>query len=346
MQRYSLYFLTLLVFTALSHSHLVAVEYEIEPIATDLATVPGSDEAPVILSNGRVYYLLDHRLMSGDGNSSNEVYESKEGSDIPPYSVQSLSFNSQGDFIALCRAGSRQSTLVLWRSEETRILDRRPALMLGPPDINDNGSVAYAVRNDDRVTQVLLHDGQTHQAVAKSTSLIGLSVDAPSINNLEQIAVTSRRAIHLIDTSQDKPTAKQIVFDQSLGGFDGAILNDIGQVVFRVKRPGIGIHVAKDGRVDKVVDTSGKFASLGKPSFNNKGNVAFMASLNDGNETIQLDIDGSLHRIVSTGDTIGDSTVTTIRFSTQGLNDNGQVCFWAMLLDGTEGIYRATPSRD
>lgn len=37
-----------------------------------------------------------------------------------------------------------------------------------------------------------------------------------------------------------------------------------------------------------------------------------------------------------------DSVITALRFNGQGLNDNGQVAFWALLLDGTEGIYRAT----
>ena len=320
-----------------------ATGYRLESIAEDLATVPGSDEAPVILNDGNVLYVLDHQLMRGDTESSTLVYEATEGSSIPPYSIRSIAFNSVGDFVALCRAGSRQATLVRYRNSGTELLDRRPALWLGPADINDKGAVAYAVRSAERLTQIIYHDGKNPRSVARSKSLNSLTMQTPSLNNLGQMAVSSHKGVLVIDARGEKITTTRIVTAGPLGGFDGLTMNDTGRVAFRVKRPTVGLYAGAGGKVTKLVDTSESFATLGVPSLNNAGQVAFHAVLKDGREAIFVSTEGANAQVVATGDELAGSVVTALRFGQQGLNDRGQVAFWALSLDGTEKIYRATP---
>ena len=148
------HFVLLMVLGFVDTAEVFSSEYRLEAIATDLASVPSSDEAPVILADGSVLYMLDHRLMKGDGITSKALYEATVDSDIPPYSARSIAFNSHGDFVALCRSG-RQSTLVLWQTGQTKIVDRRPASVVGQAAINDKGFLAYAVRNAERLTQIM-----------------------------------------------------------------------------------------------------------------------------------------------------------------------------------------------
>lgn len=337
-----------LLVVALLHAMITtkayAVAYNFDSIAPELAVVPGSDEAPVILVDGSVLYLSDYQLMKGDGETSTVVYESEEDSDIPPYSVQDISFNANGDFVALCRAGSRQATLVLCENGKTQFIDRRPALSLGPAAINDSGAVAYAVSTGNRLTQILLREGNESRAIAQSHTLTGLKAYLPSLNNRGQVAVISRQGIYVIDTEGDQAIAGKIVStSDGLGTFEGIRLNDAGQIGFRAKRPAVAIYLSDGDQLAKLADTTGQYAEISLPSLNNLGQVAFHSTLNDGTETIVAGNKGAITPVISTGDSLGDSTVTTLRFSNQGLNDAGQVAFWALLLDGTEGIYRATP---
>jgi hypothetical protein len=56
-------------------------------------------------------------------------------------------------------------------------------------------------------------------------------------------------------------------------------------------------------------------------------------------------------RVIATGDTLEGSTVTSLRFCDEGLNDSGQPAFQATFRDTTApfdtrvAIYRATPQR-
>ena len=323
-----------------------AADYVLESVADDLATVDGADEAPVILSDGHVLYLYGHQLMKSDGQETIVVYEAAEDTEIAPYSVRSLSFNAAGDFVALCRAGSRQATIVRCIDGRTNLVDRRPALDLGPAAINDQGLVAYAVRTGEQLTHFMLHDGQTSRAIAKSRTLSTLNTQRPALNNRAEVAITSRSGVLLIITEARPATTRSIVSADPLGGFDGVAMNDAGQVVFRARRPNVALYRADQQGLKKIVDTRETFASLGIPSLNAEGQVAFHAVLDDGKEAIVVADDGGLSQVVASGDELNDSTITSLRFGTNGLNDRGQLAFWALLLDGTETVYRATPGTD
>jgi hypothetical protein len=51
-------------------------------------------------------------------------------------------------------------------------------------------------------------------------------------------------------------------------------------------------------------------------------------------------------KVIGTGDNLFESTVTSISFGNHGLNNLGQLAFYAQLANGTSGIFRADPVSD
>lgn len=317
-------------------------KFEVVPIATQLQTVPGSDDAPAILKDGSVLYVVEHKLMQGDGRQSKMLYEATDTSEITPYSTRSVSFNSQGDFVARCSASSRQAVIVRSYQGETEVVDRRPASLLGHAAINDNGTVAYTVRVGDTVKQVMLYDGQTKQAIATGDTLDAFVYDLPSLNNEGKVAIGSISDVFLIDYRSETPKVDSLLEGEDLRSIDGISLADDDKVAFRVKRPLAAIYVHESGKLTKIADSSATYASFGKPAINNRGQIAFHAVYDDGSEGVLLYSDGKLLPMIMSGDQIGDSEITTIRFGSSGLNDDGQIAVWALFLDGNEGVYRVS----
>jgi hypothetical protein len=71
--------------------------------------------------------------------------------------------------------------------------------------------------------------------------------------------------------------------------------------------------------------------------------VAFAATLSAGGGGVFTGGDPAADKVIATGDELDGATVTEVHLFRQGLNDNGQVAFFARLDDGTSGIFRADP---
>ena len=104
--------------------------------------------------------------------------------------------------------------------------------------------------------------------------------------------------------------------------------------------------VAGDGGpLTTVADTRGEFAFFGSrpPSLNNRGDMAFHATLDDGTAGIFVGSDPVADRVISTGDTLDGSTVQNLVFCEEGLSDSGELAFVATLEDSRVAVFRATP---
>lgn len=86
-----------------------------------------------------------------------------------------------------------------------------------------------------------------------------------------------------------------------------------------------------------------EFASLGDPSLNNLGEVAFVASPTFSEQGLVTGADLVGDRMIGTGDLLLGRRVGNVVFSREGLNDRGQLAFTAFCDDGTAGVFLATP---
>lgn len=133
--------------------------------------------------------------------------------------------------------------------------------------------------------------------------------------------------------------------------FVGASINRGGAVAFRA-----GLQDQTSERI--VISSGGSFTTIaesnivsgrpfviftGVPCINNAGTVAFEASLGAGNEGIFTGPDPVRDKVIASGDSLFGSTVTTVGFFQEGLNDAGQVTFVAQFANGSQAIIRANP---
>jgi len=132
-------------------------------------------------------------------------------------------------------------------------------------------------------------------------------------------------------------------------------INDLGEVAFgAVLKTGPnpffndGIFVVRGGQLQTLVDASGPFQiglSFGRPTLNNQGQVAFLASLKSGGFGLFVGPDPVADRVIFLGDALDGSTVTGLSVFGGYFNNVGQLAFTANLADGRTAIFRADPAR-
>lgn len=133
--------------------------------------------------------------------------------------------------------------------------------------------------------------------------------------------------------------------------FVGASINKGGAVAFRAgmqDQTSERIVIARGGTFTTIAESNiasdSSFVIFNSvPSINNAGKVAFEASLSGGREGIFIGPNLVTNKLIASGDSLFGSTVTTVGFFQEGLNDAGQIVFVAQLADGTQVIVRANP---
>jgi hypothetical protein len=78
-------------------------------------------------------------------------------------------------------------------------------------------------------------------------------------------------------------------------------------------------------------------------ALNDRGQVAFAASLDAGGYGIFTGPDPVANRVIATGDSLAGSQVADLGFFRDGFNDQGQVAFVAKLTNGLTEVFRADP---
>jgi hypothetical protein len=130
--------------------------------------------------------------------------------------------------------------------------------------------------------------------------------------------------------------------------FGNPVLNDAGTVAFvaTLVGGGSGVFAGNGGSVTVVAQDGTVFSSFDSaPAINTYGGVAFAATLAGGTGGIFTGSDVPSDTVIAAGDALDGARVTELHFFRQGLNDNGQVAFFARLDNGTSGIFRADPAR-
>lgn len=172
-------------------------------------------------------------------------------------------------------------------------------------DLNNKGSIAFSSIYRD----LSVRDPETRLFLSSRNSLTSVTTNVDFYSN---IAVNDR---------------EQTVFVGSNNNFEE------------------GIFSFKDGILTNLVNDQGLFHSFELLDINNKGDIAFSATLEDTWKSgIFIGTDPVKDKVIAVGDSLFGSTVTYLSFlGNKGFNNKGQIAFIATLADGTNAVFRADP---
>jgi hypothetical protein len=125
-----------------------------------------------------------------------------------------------------------------------------------------------------------------------------------------------------------------------------AVINNANTVAFAgVVNGEFALYSTSDGlAITRVSDSTLNVQPGNLFSINDSGAVAYEAGHPSGTgDGIYIGTGAALHAVIETGDVLDNSTVLDVRLWPEGLNNSGQVAFFARLADGREGVYRADP---
>ncbi|MBD1833727.1 hypothetical protein H6F61_13820 [Cyanobacteria bacterium FACHB-472] len=131
----------------------------------------------------------------------------------------------------------------------------------------------------------------------------------------------------------------------TFNSFSDPSINNSGTVAFSavLDMGRSGVFTGNGTTTTTIADSSSAFNNFGTPSINNFGTVAFLAALDVGGSGIFTGNNPLKDKVIVTGDNLFGSTVQELSFYREGLNNSGQVAFFASLANGTSGIFRADP---
>ena len=89
-----------------------------------------------------------------------------------------------------------------------------------------------------------------------------------------------------------------------------------------------------------IADTNAEFSSFGNTSINDRGKVAFIANLDAVGEGIFTGNNPKTNKVIATGDSLFGYTLVDLDFSSEGLNNFGQITFVAKLANNTQVVVR------
>jgi hypothetical protein len=245
-------------------------------------------------------------IWSGSGGATTIVAQPGTATPIGlvsgiPGSFASINNSGNIAFIAFLTSPSRIAQLV--RKPDASFLaiaDSSGPLfgMSAMPIIDDNGNVYFTASSDDRVT-LGMYTGDGGALITLLDTQGGAFTDLQSMN-----------------------------------------ANNTGGVAF-IGRPSggsLGVFTLKGGLVTAVADTSGPYTGMSHtPDINDNGTVAFHATLATGGEGVFTGPDPVADRVIAPGDDLFGSRLVRAFFH-NGINNRGQIAFYAELEDGRQVI--------
>jgi len=122
--------------------------------------------------------------------------------------------------------------------------------------------------------------------------------------------------------------------------FSNIAVNNSGTVI--ASTLGHKVYLASGGLLTPIVNNNGTFSEDDAVSINDSGQYAFFADLAAGGSGIFTGPDPVLDKVVETGDPLAGSTIVSLGFASEGLNNSGQIAFWADLANGEQGEFVAS----
>ena len=324
--------------------------------------------SPTINDNGTVAFRshndLSASIFTGDGDQLHTIYSynlliGKRDTDNAPV------INNTGtvtfDYILNYSVNYKNQNETIFTAQDGNLSRIPYETGLGPYSYgfnslttNDSGTIAYQPAVPTRIISAINGEQTTILAVNAQDTVLS----DPSINNAGTIAFSGDSILSPFKPLMDQPQLTGVfttnissgdltpivLKDDAFASFGTVAINDPGTVVFVANRTkgGSGIFTySSDGLLNTVADTSNAFKSFGNVAINNQGTVAFAAGLNAGGQGIFIGADPVTDKVIATGDSLLGSTVTSVKFTSRGLNNNQQIAFFATLADGESGIFRA-----
>jgi len=220
---------------------------------------------------------------------------------------------------------------------------------LGDLAINNGGTLAFKgkkAKGRRQRKQVFLGDGGRTIAIPDSKNN---QIGKLSLNNHGHVTFSTGDKVYVSD---GKRTTLLTDGESKYFLFYRPVINDLGTVVVQTASEHQKGWIAKHlvgiigGQVRVLASTQGPFHDfMSLHALNNHGHIVFNAVLKSGLAGLFTGPNPVRDIVIKQGDHLwGAKIVEGPVFSNRGLNDAGQIVFYARLEDGTEGIYRADPN--
>ena len=337
-----------------------AGDYTFQLIADDVGTYNGLQfdyfvGSPAVNDNGVVAFRgaqgpIDpvHGVYTGTGTTTTKIFED---SDI----LESEEIGELGDCASINNSGtvsitaSFSSRIITGNGATSSVLykDGGPENFLGFglfAQINNSGTVAFVAQHSD-ATDPGIYTGNGGAVTLIQASPPGHIAD-PMLNDDGDVAwyadgggmyINHGGTTHLVADQVDYPagTAGNIN-SQGVAAFTAGPIGQGG--------PESGYVTATfDGTRTTVVDSSGAFDELSAAAINYNAStseqlIAFVAEYDVGSSSgIFTGPSVTADKVIEIGDTLFGQEVQTFSFFSWGLNDSGQIAFYATLDDGGDG---------
>lgn len=222
-----------------------------------------------------------------------------------------------------------------------------------PLSITSSNRVVYAKDAGDASTsQILLGNGGNPSLIGSGgTFLNPANFRMPSVNTSGQVAYTRFTllgSVYSVNLYNAGTTTQLINNSSTYSSFGDPVINDSGRVAMTAAFNINDVRIlagSSPGSLATLIDTSTSAysgISFGAVAQNNLSQIAFLSGIDSSSTRgIYIGANPVTDKVIQTGDALDGSTVLALGFSPFGLNDSGEIAFYARLSNGQSGIYVA-----
>lgn len=349
-----------------------AATYSFTKIADTKSTFQSISRNVAINDSGIVAFTatplvgLQRTLYTSNGNQLTEIANSdtvpylseRSSASGFPYLINSVEgINNNGTIAFTASMSARYPETVLLTSQGSSFTTRGigsiglgTSISLTQASLNERDELVYlrGINTTEVGSRVILtRPNQPDVTIATAVSSVRGSsppADVP-FSSIDSVDINNNSEVVFAATSRDGTAAIYTIRGDSLStlvetGANALDINDSGDVALS-NQNAISLFNRASGILNAIADTSGQFRRFSSPAINNNGKLAFAAILPLGESGIYTGADPVNDKVIASGDTLFGSTVTNVSFLRQGLNNKGQIVFFAEFTDGTQGVFLA-----
>ena len=222
----------------------------------------------------------------------------------------------------------------------------------GIPSINNTGDVSFMSYLDTFPGGLFVGNGSSPVRTLVNTDdgVFDNAYGQTSINDAGHIAFEADRkgrsqGIHLY---RDGAIVTLVEEGPLFSAVSNPVINQRSGVLFQaLDADGMeeALYLTYGGALTKVADTTGRLDTIHYHDLNDRDQIAYQAAFMAGenfNEGLFTGPDFERDHLISIGDRLDGSTIVDVGLG--GINNAGQIAFWADLEDGRSVVFLATPT--